>query len=82
MLVSSYASELDCSELIALRDKFTVYDVSLNGEMPASDLFMLLQDLRGEYSPKELAWIRDCLDADGLNVIEFSEFVRWWIAVD
>lgn len=65
-------------EIIAIRDRFAPYDQHLSGEMSAADLSAFLIDLKGEYTPQQVQYIRLQLDGDELDCVEFSYFIRWW----
>jgi len=70
--------DMTLQELDALRFGFSQYDSQLSGSVSSSDLYVLLQDMGEEYSETEIGLTALYLDADNLESIEFSEFVRWW----
>jgi hypothetical protein len=65
-------------EVRALSVRFLEYDTELNGTIKASDLVLLLKDMGGDYSEKDLALILGEIDSKGVNIVELGVFVRWW----
>ena len=66
-------------ELAELRETFAYYDRDGNNTIDSKELSALLQALGMDLELSELKLALDSLDADGNGVIEFEEFVDWWV---
>eukprot|EP01038_Epipyxis_sp_PR26KG_P012703 gene12703-17035_t len=69
---------MSVKELDAVRFGFAQYDYELTGEIMASDLRYLLQDMGEDYSNDEIKLILEDIDGDHVNRVDFSDFIRWW----
>ncbi len=66
-------------EYCDLRDKFQSIDTGLNGYISGHSLLMLFQDIGlDSYSLEDCEIIQNMIDRDGINCIDFIEFLQWW----
>jgi len=71
----SGSSDDDDPEIVALRSAFAVFDVDNNGFISAEELQTVMRTLGDKHtSLDECRHMISCVDLDGNNMVDFSEF--------